>query len=147
MTQSEERKGPVLVVEDDLDFSEFLSATLADHGYATEVVMDGDKALERALELRPRGITLDLLLPGRTGISIYRNLRRSEETRDIPVVIITGVGTFGKRLEVERFFRGRNIPPPEGVLQKPIEPEALIEALKAALGPGTPKESEETAIR
>lgn len=133
MTHSETHRGLVLVVEDDLDFSEFLTTTLDDHGFSTEVVMDGDQVVERARTLRPRGITLDLLLPGRTGIAIYRSLRNHVETRDIPVVIITGVGTEGKKLAVDRFFRGRSIPPPEGVLQKPVDAVTVLAAVEAAI--------------
>jgi CheY-like chemotaxis protein len=135
MTGSEEgKKKTILVIEDDLDFSEYITAVLNDHGYETEVAMDGAEAFERAKAVRPEGITLDILLPGRTGIAIYRSLRKDQETRSIPVVVLTGVGTEGKKLAVERFFRGRAVPPPDFVLQKPVEPEALIKAVDEALG-------------
>ena len=127
MTEPKDSKKTILVVEDDLDFSAFVTTVLADHGYRTAVVVNGAEALERAKALRPEGITLDILLPGRTGIAIYRALRKDETTRGIPVVIVTGVGTEGKKLAVERFFRGRALPPPEAVLQKPVEPHEVVE--------------------
>jgi len=133
MQESEKTKGTVLVIEDDLDFSEFLTTVLNDHGYRTETVMDGDKALERAKALRPDGITLDVLLPGRTGIALYRKFRRDPDTRDIPIVIVSGVGTEGKKLNIERFFSQRSIKAPEGVLQKPVEPEVLLRTVDEAL--------------
>lgn len=129
----DEGKVTILVIEDDLDFSEYLAAVLQDHGYHTVVAMDGSEAMAKVKEVRPGGITLDILLPGRTGISIYRSLRKDEETRNIPVVILTGVGTEGKKLRVERFFQGRSVPPPEGVLQKPAEPEAIVRAVDEAI--------------
>lgn len=133
MFESELTKGMMLVIEDDLDFSEYLTTVLNDHGYQTETVMDGDEALERARALHPDGITLDLLLPGRTGIALYRKFRQDDVTRDIPVVIVSGVGTEGKKLNIERFFSQRSIRKPDGVLQKPVEPEVLIETVEKAL--------------
>lgn len=133
MTASSDAKGTVLVIEDDPDYSEFLSAVLRDHGYEVEVAMDGDEALERALSLRPRAITLDLLLPGRTGIALYRQFRSAEGVRNIPIVVVTAVGTERERLSVDRFFAGRSTPSPERVLQKPIEPDEIVRAVDDAI--------------
>jgi len=133
-TEMAEEKSTVLVIEDDPDFSEFLCETLRDHGFEAQAVLDGSEAMGRARELRPKAITLDILMPGQTGISLYRQLRKDAETQSIPVVIITGVGTEGKKLEMARFFRGRSIPDPEGVLRKPVEPQTLIDAVQSALG-------------
>lgn len=134
MFETTDTKGTILVIEDDPDFSEYLCATLRDVGYQVEAVLDGDRAIERARELTPSAITLDILLPGRTGIALYRQLRKDDRTRKIPVIIITGVGREGKKLEVSRFFHGRSIPDPEGVLQKPVEPERLTSAVDGVVG-------------
>lgn len=133
MTTSDETKGTVLVIEDDPDYAEFLSEVLRDHGYQVEVAMDGDEALERAQTLLPKAITLDLLLPGRTGISLYRQFRTVKAVRQIPIVVVTGVGTEGKKLRVDRFFAGKSVPSPDGVLQKPVEPEAFAAAVDEAI--------------
>lgn len=133
MPESDANKKLMLVIEDDLDFSEYLTTVLNDHGYRTETVLDGDKALEKAKSLRPDGITLDLLLPGRTGIALYRKFRQDDVTRDIPVVIVSGVGTEGKKLSIERFFSQRSIKKPDGVLQKPVEPDVLVKTVDEAL--------------
>ena len=133
MSQQESNRGTVLVIEDDPDFSEYVTTTLNDHGYDTEVVMDGDEALTKARSVRPIGITLDILLPGRTGISVYRLLRKDEVTHNIPIVILSGVGTTGERLDISRFFQGRAVRPPEKVLQKPVEPETLVQAVDEAI--------------
>jgi two-component system, OmpR family, phosphate regulon response regulator PhoB len=134
MTTDTSKKGTVLVVEDDPDFSEFLCETLRDDGYEIEAVLDGAEVFEKARELQPAAITLDILMPGQTGIALYRQLRKDDETKSIPVIIISGVGTEGKKLKISRFFEGRTIPDPEGVMQKPIEPEALIQTINAVLG-------------
>jgi CheY-like chemotaxis protein len=129
----ENNRGTVLVIEDDPDFSEYVTTTLSDHGYHTEIVMDGDEALNKAKSVRPIGITLDILLPGRTGISVYRRLRKDKATQNIPIVILSGVGTTGERLDISRFFQGRAVRPPERVLQKPVEPETLVQAVDEAI--------------
>ncbi len=134
MTTGESNKGLILVVEDDPDYSEFLCTTLQDSGYETASVLDGGQAMEQVLALQPDVVTLDILMPGKTGISLYRQIRKDEATKKIPVVIITGVGTEGKKLEMARFFHGRSIPDPESVLRKPVEPEALVETIDAIVG-------------
>jgi CheY-like chemotaxis protein len=134
VTEKTGTKGKILVIEDDPDFSEFLCTTLRDDGYEVETVADGSEAIGQVLRARPQAITLDILMPGQTGIALYRELRRGAETRSIPVIIITGVGTEGKQLDMARFFKGRSIPDPEGVLRKPVEPETLTRTIAAILG-------------
>jgi two-component system, OmpR family, phosphate regulon response regulator PhoB len=133
MTTSSERRGTVLVIEDDPDYSEFLSEVLRDSGFQAEVVTDGAEAFERAQTLKPSAITLDILLPGRTGIALYRQFQSNAALRDIPIIIVTGVGAEGKKLQVDRFFAGRSAPSPEHVLQKPVEPEELTRVVGDAI--------------
>lgn len=134
MTTDKTSKGKILVIEDDPDFSEFLCETLRDNGYVVEAILEGGLALEQVRAVAPTAITLDILMPGQTGIALYRQLRKDKDTKDIPVVIISGVGTEGKKLEMAKFFHGRNIPDPDGVLRKPVEPEILVETIDAVTG-------------
>ena len=89
-----ESKQPViLVVEDDDDIRELVAFSLEDEGYRVEQAADGLRALELAEELQPDLIILDLMLPGRDGLSVCRELRRrASDTPPSPVLMLTARG-------------------------------------------------------
>jgi diguanylate cyclase (GGDEF)-like protein/PAS domain S-box-containing protein len=77
----------VLVVEDDLPTSELLTIHLTQAGYRVAHAYDGVEAIEKARELQPFVITLDIMLPQKDGWEVLQALKGDPETRDIPVVI------------------------------------------------------------
>jgi DNA-binding response OmpR family regulator len=79
----------ILVIEDNLDMSDALSAVLEEAGYRVVSLEDGVEALEAARLYQPGLITLDLILPGRDGRMIARELHEDPQTQDIPVLIIS----------------------------------------------------------
>ena len=74
----------VLVVEDQEKIANFVRDALNEQGFSVEVVGDGDEAYARATQERYDAIVLDIMLPGRDGLSILRNLREQRNT--VPVV-------------------------------------------------------------
>ena len=89
-----ESKQPViLVVEDDDDIRELVAFSLEDEGYRVEQAADGLRGLELAGELQPDLLILDLMLPGRDGLSVCRELnRRASDTPPSPVLMLTARG-------------------------------------------------------
>jgi len=79
----------VLVVEDSEAAAELLAETLRQAGYRVAIERSGERAVRRAIELRPHAITLDLMLPKVDGWDVLRALKDTPATRDIPVVIIS----------------------------------------------------------
>jgi CheY-like chemotaxis protein len=112
----------VLVVDDDPDARDFFITVLEDNGYETVPARDGNEALDRIQEKIPDLITLDVTMPEKSGVGVYRKLKETEEYQDIPVIIITGVSDDFKQFISSR----RKVPPPNGYLSKPIEPEELV---------------------
>src|SRR5688572_7854006 len=80
----------VLVVEDDPTLRELYRSTLALAGYWVVAVEDGIDALRRVEHRRPDALVLDLALPRVSGRDVERELRSNPETRDIPIVIVSG---------------------------------------------------------
>ena len=113
----------ILVVDDDPDALDFFITVLEDHGYATVAARDGNEALQRLEEEKPDLVTLDITMPEKSGVGVYRKLREDDQYKDIPVIIITGVSDDFKQFISTR----RQVPPPEGYLSKPVEPEQLAE--------------------
>jgi CheY-like chemotaxis protein len=79
----------ILVVEDSDDIRELLGLVLEAEGYRVVTLDDGRDAVATARELQPVLITLDLALPGKDGWAIVRELQEDEQTRDIPIIVIS----------------------------------------------------------
>jgi GAF domain-containing protein/DNA-binding response OmpR family regulator len=83
------RDRPVLVVDDDADLRALLRRMLEREGYAVVEADHGRAALGRVREQRPGAILLDLMMPEMDGFEFLEELRRDEEGRGIPVIVIT----------------------------------------------------------
>jgi CheY-like chemotaxis protein len=96
----------VLVVEDNREAGALLRRQLARGGYRAEVVRGGAEVLEMARRLRPVAITLDILLPDADGWELLNALKDDEETRDIPVLVVTVVDEpeLGRALGAHDYF-------------------------------------------
>jgi len=82
--------GPlILIVEDDESSRELLVSYLESAGYRTTTAGSGQDALRRAREEKPAAITLDMLMPGKTGWEILHELKNSAVTAAIPVVVVS----------------------------------------------------------
>jgi len=112
----------ILVVDDDPDARDFFITVLEDNGYKTVSARDGNEALDRIQEEIPDLVTLDITMPEKSGVGVYRKLREEDAYKGIPVIIITGVSDDFKHFISSR----RKVPPPNGYLSKPIEPEELV---------------------
>lgn len=125
----------ILIVDDEPDMVTFLTTLLEDNGYDTATAADGDEGLNKVKTEKPDLISLDLLMPNKTGIKMFRELRKDTETAGIPVVMVTG---FGKedvpQLDFKEWVRQRSIKPPEGYIEKPVNKEDFLEAIRKALG-------------
>lgn len=83
-------KHKLLIVEDDRDLAALLKYNFESNGeYDVECCHDGLAAWDKVNETRPALIILDVMLPGKYGTEIASELRRSEFTRDIPIVMLT----------------------------------------------------------
>jgi CheY-like chemotaxis protein len=110
----------ILVTDDEPDFVTFLTAVLEDNGASVITATNGDEALRLAESEKPDLITLDLSMPGKSGIETFEILRRNDDTASIPVCIITG------KPEMRKLIYERAIIPPEGYVDKPVDEEGIL---------------------
>ena len=88
----------ILVVEDESDLAMLLSYNLKAEGYVVDCVERGDEA-ELALAENPRDLViLDWMLPGVSGLEICRRVRAREDTRTLPVIMVTARGEEAERV-------------------------------------------------
>ena len=119
----------VLVVEDVPDERSFLVSVLEDAGYAVKEAADGAEALSAVAADRPDLITLDITMPEKSGVAVYRKLKTDPDLKDIPVVVVTGLSS-----EFEQFISSRTqVPSPEGYVAKPVDHEELLRTVGAIL--------------
>ena len=78
----------ILVVEDDRKVARFIQAGLEQEGHAVDVLHEGSGASEQASAIDRDVVVLDLMLPGRSGFQVLRDIRR--RTAEMPVLILTG---------------------------------------------------------
>jgi DNA-binding response OmpR family regulator len=86
----------VLVVEDDRKVATFIQRGLEQEGYAVDVVHDGTEAGDQALCIDYDAAVLDLMLPGRSGFQVLRDIRAKKA--DLPVLILTAKDSLDERI-------------------------------------------------
>ena len=86
----------ILFVEDDEGFFNLFSAALSMRGYEIIHVVDGSQAVEKVKVEKPDLILLDIILPGMSGLDILKELKETEDTKTIKVVMLTNFGTDSK---------------------------------------------------
>jgi len=119
-------KKKILIVDDEQDILTYLSTLLEDNGYATALAKDGEEALKQVEAVGPDLITLDVSMPEKSGIKLYREVKANDRWKQIPIIIVTGVSEDFKKFISTR----RHIPPPEGYLSKPINAEEILALIK-----------------
>ena len=85
-------KSRIAVVEDEEDIREILEYSLSREGFAVETANDGASGLEMVKKSKPDLVLLDLMLPDIDGLEICRQLKSSEATRDIAIIMVTAKG-------------------------------------------------------
>ena len=93
----------ILIGEDDEFLLQLMKMALTMEGFSVKVARDGPSALALAAE-RPDAALLDVYLPGATGTDVLRELRGREATRDLPVVLMSGVDQSQAALEGAQAF-------------------------------------------
>ncbi|NWG00277.1 MAG: response regulator [Thermoanaerobaculaceae bacterium] len=120
----------VLVVDDDPDVTTYLGTILADAGMHVVTAQDGDSALQRIREAPPSLISLDLVMPGKSGIRLLHELRKHPEWSRIPVLIVTGhARDEAIRRDLSQVLSESTISGPSLYLEKPVTPEKYLEAV------------------
>ena len=83
----------ILVIDDELEFSELLQFRLRDRGYRLFSAANGMQALNQARQHLPDLILMDLLLPDLDGLSLCDILRRQPSTRNTPIIVISALSS------------------------------------------------------
>jgi two-component system KDP operon response regulator KdpE len=121
----------ILIVDDEPQIRRVLRTTLTSQGYTVAEARGGDEALEQLRDERPDLILLDVNMPGRSGLEICQEIRR---TSDVPIIMLTVRNT--ERDKVQALDAGA-----DDYVVKPFGSEELMARIRAALRRAAPAEA------
>jgi len=116
------RRFTILIAEDHFDSREALSTLLEAFGYRVLAAVNGREAVERAQEHSPDLILMDIMMPEMDGFEATRRLRELDETRDIPIIVVTameGARSLALQAGATDFLR------------KPIDSRMLLDRIRS----------------
>ena len=127
MAVASEKK--ILVVDDEPDVREFISACLEDAGFQVSSAIDGVDALEKLETEVPDLMTLDMVMPRKSGLSLIRKMRKNEVWKKIPVIIVTAHAKdeLAKDDVKEILVSSESKQENRFLMEKPIVPSQLID--------------------
>lgn len=129
------RDKTVLVVDDEPNVRQYLKAILEDAEFNVLTAADGEEALAIIRERRPDFISLDLIMPRKSGHKVLFELKRDPELRKIPVLLVTAhAQTELGRGDLQDLLDQRVMSGPGAYLEKPVDPLSYVRCVQRALG-------------
>ena len=125
----------ILVVDDEPDVRQYLATVLEDAGFNVLTAADGEEALRMIRAERPDFISLDLIMPRKSGHKLLVELRRDKDLSRIPVLIVTAHARddLGKK-DLHDILAGSTMSGPGTYLEKPIQPLNYVRSIQRTLG-------------
>jgi len=125
----------VLVVDDELDMRTYISTLLETSGFKPLLAENGIQGLDMARRDKPKLIILDVMMPKESGINMYRELRKDPDLKGIPIIMLSALSrkTFFHSQKLLDEYDGEKVPEPEAYIEKPPEPEELLELIQKIL--------------
>lgn len=117
----------VLVVDDDVDITQFMSLCLKSAGYPVEAVHSGEDGCRRARELRPQLLVLDIMMPGMHGFDVCQELRADQTLKDMKILISSAKGYEVDRRAAKRLGA-------DAYLRKPFSTDEFLKAVADLVG-------------
>jgi DNA-binding response OmpR family regulator len=119
-------KKKILIVDDEIEMAEMETMRLKASGYEVMVAHDGKSGLQKARQWQPDLVILDLMLPVMNGYEVCAALKKDEQCRKIPIILVSAVDhkydtDLGKKVGAEAYFT------------KPFEPAILLNSIKALM--------------
>jgi two-component system alkaline phosphatase synthesis response regulator PhoP len=125
----------ILVVDDEPDVREYLKTVLEDADFKVVTAGDGVEALEIIRREKPDFISLDLIMPRKSGHKLLYELKKDKHLSRIPVLIVTAHARdeLGKE-NLEDILNSRVMSGPGTYLEKPVNPLSYVRSIQRALG-------------
>jgi len=144
----------VLVVDDEPNTVKYVSVLLSEHGYDAVTACDGSDALEKIKEAKPDLIVLDVMMPKKSGLTLFKQLKKDDQHKDIPILMLTGVAGVIEEMDSHKdetleqpydslretlkkaiqAMREHGQIKPEMFIDKPVDPEPFVAKVRELIG-------------
>ena len=114
----------ILVADDEPDILEIIQYNLRSEGYEVYTARDGDEAIQKARQIRPQLIILDVMMPKKTGVEVCEILRSQTGFKDTLIIFLTAVKD--EQAQMKGFEMGA-----DDYVNKPISPKLLMSRVNA----------------
>ena len=123
----------ILLIDDDPDFIESSKIVLASSGYEIISALNGEEGLEKIASEKPDLVVLDIMMTTEfEGFEVARKIREDMKLHDLPIIILSSIHEAKK--VPYRFAPDDTWLPVDLWLDKPVDPDVLLEKVKTALG-------------
>jgi len=123
----------ILVIDDDPDFLLAVQMVLEAHGFEMEAATTAEEGIKKVLSTEPDLVILDIMLPtGYEGFDVAREIREKHKLIDLPIFMLTSI--HGTKKVPYRFAPDEHYLPVDVFLDKPIEPDQLVDTIQEMLG-------------
>jgi DNA-binding response OmpR family regulator len=119
-------KPTILLVDDQPQISKILNDVLTKKGYTTALAFNGEIAYQKALEIKPSLIIMDIMMPVLSGFEAARKIKSHIELREIPIIFLTAKGQDSDKEEAENIGAA-------GFVTKPFSPKFLLNLVENIL--------------
>jgi len=123
----------ILIIDDEPDLLMYLKTFLEDQGYEVSCARDVQSALRLVPREKPDLVCLDIMMPIQSGMTFYEHLRRDGLSREIPVIVISGLSEESLRPSAQKSDAEGTIKKPYRFLNKPVDLELLLSVIREAL--------------
>jgi two-component system, OmpR family, alkaline phosphatase synthesis response regulator PhoP len=128
------RRRIALIIDDEPDITTYFGTILSDNDWDVRTANSAEDGLVLAREEAPNVVLLDVLMPGRGGLSTLIALRKDPSLAEVPVILVTGIqdsltSDFGAFLDRFKHYH------PDAYLEKPVTPEQLMSVVNEVAQP------------
>jgi CheY-like chemotaxis protein len=123
----------ILVIDDDPDFLLAVQMVLEANNFEMETAMTPEEGIDKVLGTEPDLVILDIMMPtGYEGFDVAREIREKHKLIDLPILMLTSIHSTKK--VPYRFAPDEHYLPVDAFLDKPIEPDQLVDTIQEMLG-------------
>ena len=129
-------KKKALIVDDETIIRQVVAGALEADGWETVEATDGKDAVNVASRECPDLVVMDMLMPGKDGMTAFKELREDDKTAHIPIVMLSGINDMdaGSNRDAESIGAEAGVSPPEAFLNKPATGDDIRKAANEATG-------------
>jgi len=125
----------IMIIDDEPDVVDYLCIFLEESGYEVQSTTETDRVEDKIEQFQPELLLIDIMMPRKNGLALYRDLRKDSRFESIPVLFISAFSRHkdfpGKQLE--NILAESGISQPEGYIEKPIDRPVLLETITSIL--------------